>query len=80
MNEQEILEKIITCIKETAPDIETDKLTLDSDIKMNLKMDSFQMITLITVLEEKFKVKLMDESLFEVVTLKDIVELIKKEL
>ena len=60
--------------------IENGDITLDSLIKDDLGIDSVDALDLVFVLEKQFKIKLLDESIVEVKSVRDLRNLVSKGL
>jgi len=65
-----MLTEVIEIIKETfSPLIE---VTGDTAIKNDLQLDSFEIINLICILEDRFKIEIGETDVFSLVTVNDI--------
>lgn len=73
----EIFEKLKELIKETNPDINTDNITLDSEISDELGFGSLDLIMVSVLIEEEYNFEFSDSFKFK--TVRDICEYIEKE-
>ena len=65
-----MLTEVIEIIKETfSPSIE---VTGDTAIKNDLQLDSFEIINLICILENKYQIEINEIDVFSLVTVQDI--------
>ena len=65
-----MLTEVIEIIKETfSPSIE---VTGDTAIKNDLQLDSFEIINLICILENKYQIEINEMDVFSLVTVQDI--------
>ncbi len=64
-----LIEVINTIIDNFAPTIE---VTGDTAIKTDLELDSFEIIRLICILEDKFKIHMNERDIFTLSTVNDI--------
>lgn len=72
-----MLTEVIEIIKETfSPSIE---VTGETTIKNDLQLDSFDIINLTCIFEDRYKVKIDDIDLYTFVTVKDICDYIAKK-
>jgi acyl carrier protein len=80
MNKQEILEKVgeILCDESIIDDTST--LTLETDFKNDLNMDSLEMINLITIFEDEFDISIDDNILSSIIKVEDAVRVIESML
>ena len=78
MTEHEVLKTLQECVKEVIPEFQVSDITMDSDIKLDLKLDSFQMIGIASQIEESFGIEIMNEKLKEVESVGDLVHLIQE--
>ncbi len=69
-----MLTEVIEIIKETfSPPIE---VTGDTAIKNDLQLDSFEIINLICILENRYKIEIGEMDVFSLVTVNDICDYI----
>lgn len=61
-------------------DIDTTKIVPDADIINDLGLDSFDVIELVMLIEEKYDIEITEEEMLEIATLQDVIDLVKKEL
>jgi acyl carrier protein len=61
-------------------EIDEDMITMDSDLVEDLKADSLAIVELIMDLEQEFDLDIPDEELPKVVTVKDVVTYIEKNV
>ena len=73
---KETLSELIKLINKILPTIKTDNVTMDSDLRTDLGIDSFHLITLAISLEDHFDIRL-DES-FSPKTVGDVCEYINR--
>lgn len=71
-----VAEKIKEILSEQL-DIETDEITLDSDIAEDLGADSLDVVDLIMTLEDEFEVEISDDVIESVKTVGDLVNFIE---
>ena len=55
---KEIMQQLIEIINKALPAVNTEKVTMDSDLRTDLAIDSFNMILLAITIEEHFNIKL----------------------
>lgn len=60
--------------------ISEDKITLKTNLKDDLGIDSVDNLDFIFAIEDGFKIKIPEKRAIQLHTVKDVVELIKKEL
>ena len=61
-------------------EIDEESITLDSDLVEDLKADSLAIVELIMDLEQEFDLDIPDEELPKVVTVRDVVSYIEKNI
>lgn len=54
----EIMQELIVILNKAFPAVNTDHVTMNSDLKTDLAIDSFKMILLAISIEDRFKIKL----------------------
>ena len=59
--------------------IDVDKLNVNSDFKNDLHLDSIDLFQIIMEVEEKFNIKIDNDKLLNIKTVKDALESIKNE-
>ena len=74
-SEQEILEGLAEIVNEETG-IDTAEVELDKSFTDDLDIDSLSMMTIVTVAEEKFDVRIPDEEVANLTTVKDAVDFI----
>ncbi len=77
LNEQEILAGLAEIVNEETG-LPTDAVELDKSFTDDLDIDSLSMMTIVTLAEEKFEVRIPDEDVQDLVTVGDAVAYITK--
>ena len=75
MNRQEILEKVVELVNDTL-DIEDVELNEDTNLK-DLWADSFDLIELVTALEDEFELTMVDGDVEKIATVGQVVDAIE---
>ena len=75
MNRQEILEKVVELVNDTL-DIEDVELNEDTNLK-DLGADSFDLLELVTALEDEFELTMDDDDVEKIATLGQVVDAIE---
>lgn len=71
-----MLERLKKVIKETMPEIDVDKINMDSRLKEDLGLDSIGLMMLSLSLEEEFNFQFEDAVMF--LTVQDVVSFLEK--
>ena len=58
---KDLLEELIKLIKETLPAVETEGVCLESDLKTDLSISSFDMILLAIAIEDRFHIQIEED-------------------
>lgn len=74
-----ILEDIVLALSEQLS-VPVDDITLDSNITGELGADSLDIVELINVLEQKYKIEVSDEEVMSMLTVENVLDLITKKL
>jgi len=74
-SEQEILSGLADIVNEETG-LPTDSVQLDKSFTDDLDIDSLSMMTIVTLAEEKFDVRIPDEEVANLTTVKDAVDFI----
>ncbi|HLS49845.1 MAG TPA: acyl carrier protein [Actinomycetaceae bacterium] len=74
-SEQEILSGLADIVNEETG-LPTDSVQLDKSFTDDLDIDSLSMMTIVTLAEEKFDVRIPDEEVANLATVKDAVDFI----
>lgn len=61
-------------------EIEEESITEDTEILQDLHMNSYDFVTMVGELEEKFGIEIPDEELREIVTVGDVIKCIKSKM
>ena len=75
MNRQEILEKVVELVNDTL-DIDDVELNEDTNLK-DLGADSFDLLELVTALEDEFELTMDDDDVEKIATLGQVVDAIE---
>ncbi len=75
MNRQEILEKVVELVNDTL-DIEDVELNEDTNLK-DLGADSFDLLELVTALEDEFELTMDDDDVEKIATVGQVVDAIE---
>lgn len=75
MNRQEILEKVVELVNDTL-DIDDVELNEDTNLK-DLGADSFDLLELVTALEDEFELTMDDDDVEKIVTVGQVVDAIE---
>lgn len=75
MNRQEILEKVVELVNDTL-DVDNVELNEDTNLK-DLGADSFDLLELVTALEDEFELTMDDEDVEKVATVGQVVDAIE---
>ncbi len=75
MSYQEVESNVIAVLAEKKG-LASDKIRLDSRLEQDLGLDSFDSIEMVFGLEEKFHIKIPDQDIAQVKTVKDVVDYI----
>lgn len=75
MNRQEILEKVVELVNDTL-DVDNVELNEDTNLK-DLGADSFDLLELVTALEDEFELTMDDEDVEKIVTVGQVVDAIE---
>ena len=74
---KETLEELIKLINETLPNTEMENVSLDSDLKADLSISSFDMILLAIAIEDHFHLQIEED--FQPKTVADVCEYITRK-
>jgi len=80
MDRKEILNNLYSIIREVHPYLEDVIIVEESDLVVDLQLDSFDQVELIMTIEDNFDIELDDADYIECSTVGDIVNLIDKEI
>lgn len=75
MNRQEILEKVVELVNDTL-DVDNVELTEDTNLK-DLGADSFDLLELVTALEDEFELTMDEEDVEKIATVGQVVDAIE---
>jgi len=75
MNRQEILEKVVELVNDTL-DVDNVELNEDTNLK-DLGADSFDLLELVTTLEDEFELTMDDEDVEKIATVGQVVDAIE---
>ena len=75
---KEIQDKLIAIISDYV-DIEAKNVTMDTDLKFDMGLDSFAMISMICAIESEFGIEIPDAKCAEFNTLNDLVQFIYQQ-
>lgn len=75
MNRQEILEKVVELVNDTL-DIDAAELNEDTNLK-DLGADSFDLLELVTALEDEFELTMDDDDVEKIATVGQVVDAIE---
>lgn len=75
MNRQEILEKVVELVNDTL-DIDNVELNEDTNLK-DLGADSFDLLELVTALEDEFELTMDDDDVEKIATVGQVVDAIE---
>ncbi len=75
MNRQEILEKVVELVNDTL-DVDNVELNEDTNLK-DLGADSFDLLELVTALEDEFELTMDDEDVEKIATVGQVVDAIE---
>lgn len=80
MDRKELESKVINLVAETLTVVK-DKVSLDTDLREDLNVDSLDLVDLVLAVEQEFGIEVRDEDIGENIrTVKDIVDLLEKYL
>lgn len=80
MEEKEIYDIIVRIIKDNAPDLNKEELTMDSVVNTETALDSMGFILVICKIEAEFKIKIPDRQWSKMMTVGDVVHAVEKRL
>ncbi|MBP7187454.1 MAG: hypothetical protein KBA55_11960 [Ruminococcus sp.] len=80
MTRQEILYKIGEILCDEASLDTPEELTMETDFRKDLQLDSLEMINLVTIFDEEFDITVDDSRLTSINTAKDAVDIIEELL
>lgn len=66
-------------IKELAQEYTEADITLDTELRSDLGLTSFDLVSLLSEVEEKYGVQISEEDIASLITVKDLIEYINKE-
>ncbi len=72
---QDLFKDVVDFLREYA-EFDTEKVTMDTRIRSELGLDSLSLITMIDEAERRYNVRIDDDQLAKIKTVKDIVDLI----
>ena len=75
MNRQEILEKVVELVNDTL-DVDNVELNEDTNLK-DLGADSFDLLELVTALEDEFELTMDDDAVEKIATVGQVVDAIE---
>ncbi len=75
MNRQEILEKVVELVNDTL-DVDNVELSEDTNLK-DLGADSFDLLELVTALEDEFELTMDDDDVEKIATVGQVVDAIE---
>lgn len=75
MNRQEILEKVVELVNDTL-DVDNVELNEDTNLK-DLGADSFDLLELVTALEDEFELTMDDDDVEKIATIGQVVDAIE---
>lgn len=73
----DIENKIIELVKAEAS---VDKVNIEDKFMDDIEMSSLEIFSLIAEIEEQFNIKVVEEEIEEIISVKDLVELVQKKL
>jgi len=80
VDRKELESKVINLVAETLTVVK-DKVSLDTDLREDLNVDSLDLVDLVLAVEQEFGIEVRDEDIGENIrTVKDIVDLLEKYL
>lgn len=65
-------------IKELAQEYTEADITLDTELRSDLGLTSFDLVSLLSEVEEKYGVQISEEDIASLITVKDLIEYINK--
>jgi len=74
----DVLQRIQTILKAVVPS--GVEVRVDSRLRTDLGIDSLTAVEVLLYVEREFRIRLDDDSIYEVRTVSDVVELVSKEL
>ena len=72
---QDLFKDVVNFLREYA-EFDVEKVTMDTRIRSELGLDSLMLITMIDEAEKRYKVRIDDDQLAKIKTVKDIVDLL----
>lgn len=79
MTRKEIMDKIVTILKENLDEWEDEDITEDSILNTDTGLDSMRFIYVMTKIESTFNIKIPERKWSKLVTMKDVIDAIEEE-
>lgn len=79
MNEQEIIRDVTAIIADVSG-FEEDEITIDSNLAQDLEIDSIKAIEITVAIEKKYNLKVQDEDIPKITTVRHAVDLVSQKL
>ena len=80
MDRKELEARVVNLVAETLTVVK-DKVSLDTDLREDLSVDSLDLVDLVLAVEQEFGIEVRDEDIGENIrTVRDIVDLLEKYL
>ncbi len=80
MTRKEIMDKIVTILKENLDEWENEDITEDSILNTDTGLDSMRFIYVMTKIESTFNIKIPERKWSKLVTMKDVIDAVEEEL
>lgn len=80
MTRKEIMDKIVTILKENLDEWENEDITEDSVLNTDTGLDSMRFIYVMTKIESTFNIKVPERKWSKLVTMKDVIDAVEEEL
>lgn len=80
MTRKEIMDKIVTILKENLDEWEDEDITEDSILNTDTGLDSMRFIYVMTKIESTFNIKIPERKWSKLVTMKDVIDAVEEEL
>lgn len=60
--------------------IDCSELTLDSDLKIEIGLSSYQFVEMCAEIEDEFDIEINDDEMMNITTVRDVIDIIQKKL
>lgn len=73
-------ERVLKVLKIILKEADTNEITLDSNLREDLELDSLKLLIFINALEKEFSIELNESNFIDIIFVKDVVKKLEKYL